>query len=57
MFWLVGLQFVLGGRSIGLSHVSSLVQQALSELVGHQLSVRIFAKANTLDLSYFETPR
>ncbi|HEU5319059.1 MAG TPA: ABC transporter ATP-binding protein, partial [Chloroflexota bacterium] len=56
IFWLVAFQFLLGAAGIGLNHVSGFVQQALSDLVSHDLSVRVFAKANTLDLSYFETP-
>jgi len=56
IFWLIALQFALGAASIGLNHVSGFVQQALSDLVGHDMSVRVFAKANALDLSYYETP-
>ncbi|HET7770919.1 MAG TPA: hypothetical protein VFN74_19250, partial [Chloroflexota bacterium] len=53
---LVGLQFVLLATGAALNHVAGFVQQSLSDLVSHQLSVRVFAKANTLDLTYFETP-
>jgi len=52
----VGWQFVLGAAQIGLGHVSSIVQQRLSDVVGHQLSVQVLARANALDLAHFETP-
>ena len=54
--WLVALQFVLSAAGIALGHAASFVQQALSDVVGHRLSVQVLAKANTLDLAHFETP-
>jgi ATP-binding cassette subfamily B protein len=55
LIWLVALQFALGVVGIGLGHVAALVQQALSDVVSHRLNVQVLAKANTLDLAYYET--
>ena len=52
----VGWQFALGAAQIGLGHVSSIVQQRLSDVVGHRLSVQVLERANALDLAHFETP-
>ena len=54
--WLVALQFGLAAVGVALSHAASIVQQALSDVVGHRMNVQVFARANSLDLAYFETP-
>ncbi|HEV2125258.1 MAG TPA: ABC transporter ATP-binding protein [Chloroflexota bacterium] len=53
---LVGLQFLLAVTGTVLGHVTSIIQQRLSDVVGHRLSVQVLAHANTLDLAHFETP-
>jgi len=56
VMWLVALQFVLSAVGIALGHAASFVQQALTDVVGHRMNVRVLAKANALDLAHFETP-
>ena len=53
---LVLIQFALGAAGIGLGHATSILQQRLTDVVGHRLNVQVLARANALDLAHFETP-
>lgn len=53
---LVALQFGLSVVGLGLGHAASILQQALSDVVGHRMNIQVLARANALDLAYFETP-
>ena len=54
--WLVALQFGFAATGVALNHAAAIVQQALSDVVGHRLGIQVLAKANSLDLAHFETP-